>query len=108
MKARQLGPDALSGSEPSDTLQLAAQSCAWAYMTSSLEEELKRSGDSAQVALKVRRQELAAEEADIADSRVRYEAERMLDFYDELNDRKVRVIASFEGNGVIVSRSRKK
>ena len=77
-------------------------------MTSSLEEELKRSGDSAQVALKVRRQELAAEEADIADSRVRYEAERMLDFYDELNDRKVRVIASFEGNGVIVSRSRKK
>ena len=77
-------------------------------MTSSLEAELKRSGDSAQVALKVRRQELAAEEADIADSRVRYEAERMLDFYDELNDRKVRVIASFEGNGVIVSRSRKK
>ena len=69
---------------------------------------MKRSGDSAQVALKVRRQELAAEEADIADSRVRYEAERMLDFYDELNDRKVRVIASFEGNGVIVSRSRKK
>lgn len=77
-------------------------------MTSSLEEELKRSGDSAQVALKVRRQELAAEEADIADSRVRYEAERMLDFYDELNDRKVRVIVSFEGNGVIVARSRKK
>ena len=77
-------------------------------MTSSLEEELKRSCDSAQVALKVRRQELAAEEADIADSRVRYEAERMLDFYDELNDRKVRVIASFEGNGVIVSRLRKK
>ena len=77
-------------------------------MTSSLEEELKRSGDSAQVALKVRRQELAAEEADIADSRVRYEAERMLDFYDELNDRKVRVIASFEDNCVIVSRSRKK
>ncbi|KAI0722362.1 hypothetical protein C8T65DRAFT_564729 [Cerioporus squamosus] len=58
-------------------------------MTSGLEEELKKSDKAAHAALEMRRKELAAEEADIADSRIRYEAERMVDFYDELSDRKV-------------------
>ncbi|TFK94275.1 hypothetical protein K466DRAFT_477004 [Polyporus arcularius HHB13444] len=58
-------------------------------MASSLEEELKKSSHVAHSALEIRRKELAEEEEDIADSRIRYETERMLDFYDELSDRKV-------------------
>ncbi len=63
-------------------------------MASSLEEELKKSSHVAHSALELRRKELAAEEEDIADSRIRYETERMLDFYDELSDRKVRPLYS--------------
>ncbi|RPD66863.1 hypothetical protein L227DRAFT_648032 [Lentinus tigrinus ALCF2SS1-6] len=91
-KTRPQAPDALSSSETPDALQLAAQSCAWAYMTSGMEEELRRSDNAAQAALKARRKELAAEEADIADSRTRYEGERMLDFYDELSDHKYNAV----------------
>ncbi|KAI0638488.1 hypothetical protein C8Q77DRAFT_1048857 [Trametes polyzona] len=58
-------------------------------MTSSLEEGLLSGRLTAQDALAKRQAELDAEEADIADSRVRYEAERLLDFYDELGDAKV-------------------
>ncbi|KAL1939982.1 hypothetical protein VTO73DRAFT_9317 [Trametes versicolor] len=74
---------------PPDTLQLAAQSCAWSYMTSTVEEGLSSGRAAAQGAVKKRREELDVEEADVAESRVRYEAERLLDFYDELNDTKV-------------------
>ncbi|EIW61587.1 uncharacterized protein TRAVEDRAFT_69909 [Trametes versicolor FP-101664 SS1] len=58
-------------------------------MTSTVEEGLSSGRAAAQGALKKRREELDAEETDIAESRVRYEAERLLDFYDELNDTKV-------------------
>lgn len=58
-------------------------------MTSTVEEGLSSGRAAAQGALKKRREELDAEETDIAESRVRYEAERLLDFYDELNGTKV-------------------
>ena len=75
--------------EQSDQLQVAAQSCAWEYMTSTLQDELRRSRGAALAALETRKNDLAAEEADIAESRIRYEAERLIDFYDELSDKKV-------------------
>ncbi|OJT07109.1 hypothetical protein TRAPUB_2043 [Trametes pubescens] len=87
-KARPPAEVALPPGQP-DTLQLAAQSCAWSYMTSTVEEGLSSGRTVAQGALKKRKEELDVEEADIAESRVRYEAERLLDFYDELNDTKV-------------------
>lgn len=59
-------------------------------MTSTLEEGLSSGRSIAQDALDKRSEELDAEEADIAESRVRYEVERLLDFYDELSDTKVR------------------
>ncbi len=48
-----------------------------------------KSKNVARAALDTRRNELAAEEADIAESRVRFEAERLVDFYDKLGDRQV-------------------
>ena len=48
-----------------------------------------KSNNAARAVLDTRRNELAAEEADIAESRVRFEAERLVDFYDELGDRQV-------------------
>ncbi|KAI0776155.1 hypothetical protein BD413DRAFT_526869 [Trametes elegans] len=72
-----------------DELQVAAQTCAWSYMASTLDETLEFGRTSARVALERRQDELEADEADIADSRVRYEAERLLEFYDELCDMKV-------------------
>lgn len=59
-------------------------------MTSSLEDELGKATKVARAALEARQQKLDLEEADIAESRVRYEAERLLEFYDELSDRQVR------------------
>ncbi len=61
-------------------------------MTSTVEEGLSSGRTVAQGALKKRQEELDVEETDIAGSRVRYEAERLLDFYDELNDTKVRPV----------------
>ncbi|KAI0774563.1 hypothetical protein C8Q74DRAFT_1200959 [Fomes fomentarius] len=58
-------------------------------MTSTLEDELGKANKAAQIALEARKKDLNAEEADIAESRVRYESERLLDFYDELDDKKV-------------------
>ena len=58
-------------------------------MTSTLEAQFTKSRDTACAALEARSDELAAEEADIAESRVRFEAERLVDFYDELGDRQV-------------------
>lgn len=58
-------------------------------MTFTVEEGLSSGRTAAQGALQKRREELDVEETDIAESRVRYEAERLLDFYDELNDTKV-------------------
>ncbi|KAI1796094.1 hypothetical protein LXA43DRAFT_988311 [Ganoderma leucocontextum] len=58
-------------------------------MTSTLDVEFMKSKNAAREALDTRRNELAAEEADIAESRIRFEAERLVDFYDELVDRQV-------------------
>lgn len=58
-------------------------------MTSTLEDELGKARKAAQIALEARKEELDAEEADIAESRVRVESERLLDFYDELDGKKV-------------------
>ena len=58
-------------------------------MASSLEHELGRARTVTSAALETMKSELVTEEADIAESRVRYEAERLVDFYDELADKKV-------------------
>lgn len=58
-------------------------------MTSTLEDELGKASKAAQIALEARKEELDAEEADIAESRLRVESERLLDFYDELDGKKV-------------------
>ncbi|KAH9899553.1 hypothetical protein C8Q73DRAFT_743465 [Cubamyces lactineus] len=58
-------------------------------MGSTLEDELASSRSLAQAALEHREHELKEEESDIADNRVRYDAERLLEFYDELQDVKV-------------------
>ena len=57
---------------------------------STLQDRLGSSRATALAALESRKHELDVEEADIAESRVRYEAERLVDFYDELLDKKVR------------------
>ncbi|KAI0355301.1 hypothetical protein OH77DRAFT_1403237 [Trametes cingulata] len=57
-------------------------------MTSTLDDELSSSRLVARAALENKQAELTAEEQDIAESRVRYEAERVLNFYDELSDSK--------------------
>ncbi|KAI0751089.1 hypothetical protein C8Q80DRAFT_1155476, partial [Daedaleopsis nitida] len=75
--------------EQPNGLQTAAQSCAWTYMSTSLEDELQRARTTALGTIEARRRELAAAETDIAESRIRFEAERLLDFYDELDDKKV-------------------
>ncbi|OSD04538.1 hypothetical protein PYCCODRAFT_1476093 [Trametes coccinea BRFM310] len=89
LKPRPRAPEAAPRPAVPDALQLAAQSCAWSYMTSTLEEELVFSRSAAHAALQQRQKELDEEEADIAESRVRYEAERLLQFYDELSDVKI-------------------
>ncbi|KAI0331320.1 hypothetical protein GY45DRAFT_1249095 [Cubamyces sp. BRFM 1775] len=55
-------------------------------MSSTLEDELASARSLAHAALKQKENELKAEESDIADSRVRYDAERLLEFYDEFHD----------------------
>ncbi|KAI0832733.1 hypothetical protein BC628DRAFT_1528969 [Trametes gibbosa] len=89
-KTRARAPDSVAQptSQP-DELHLAAQSCAWSYMTSTIEDGLCAGRLSAEQSLKSRQEQLNVEEADIAESRVRYEAEQLLDFYDELSDVKV-------------------
>ena len=72
--------------EQTDAVQFAAQSCAWAYMSSTLEDELASSRALARRALEHKQNDLNTEESDITDSRVRYDAERLLEFYDELHE----------------------
>jgi len=55
-------------------------------MTTTLTRRFESSKQAAKAALEDRAQQQSAEEADIADARVRLEAERLLDFYDELSD----------------------
>ncbi|KAH9855044.1 hypothetical protein C2E23DRAFT_725656 [Lenzites betulinus] len=58
-------------------------------MTSTIEDGLSSGKLSAERSLKNRQAQITAEEADITESRVRYEAEQLLNFYDELSDAKV-------------------
>ncbi|TBU33036.1 hypothetical protein BD311DRAFT_653203 [Dichomitus squalens] len=58
-------------------------------MTSALEVEFEKAENIARAALNARKDELAAEEAGIAEGRVRFEAERLIQFYNELGDREV-------------------
>ncbi|EPS98734.1 hypothetical protein FOMPIDRAFT_1164819 [Fomitopsis schrenkii] len=53
-------------------------------MSASLENSYAASQRSAAAALEERRAELSAQEANIADARVRFDAERLVSFYDEL------------------------
>ncbi|KZT66047.1 hypothetical protein DAEQUDRAFT_730816 [Daedalea quercina L-15889] len=67
-----------------DALQQAAQIQSWLFMSATLENSYAAAQRSAAAALEQRRVELSEEEADIADARVRFDAERLIDFYDEL------------------------
>ena len=67
-----------------DTLQQAAQTQSWLYMLASLESSFAAAERSAAAALEQRRAELSAQEVDIADARVRFDAERLVNFYEEL------------------------
>ncbi|RDB19934.1 hypothetical protein Hypma_012941 [Hypsizygus marmoreus] len=68
----------------SDSLQVAAQLYPWLYMTSTLEACFKTAEETANKGLEARSQQLAEEEQDISDQRIRFEAEKAADFYDEL------------------------
>lgn len=67
-----------------DALQQAAQAQSWLYMSASLENSYAATERSAAAALEQQRTELSAQEADIADARVRFDAERLVSFYQEL------------------------
>ncbi|KAJ7223994.1 hypothetical protein C8J57DRAFT_1535891 [Mycena rebaudengoi] len=69
----------------SDPLQVAAQAYPWLYMSSTLEACFQSAETAAEKDLTTRAKELAEEESDISDQRVRLEAERAVEFYDELS-----------------------
>ncbi|KAJ6486475.1 hypothetical protein C8R47DRAFT_524198 [Mycena vitilis] len=68
-----------------DSLQVAAQIYPWMYMTSTLEACFKSSEAAAEKDLAARSAELSEEESDISDQRARLEAERNVEFYEELS-----------------------
>ncbi|KAJ6561450.1 hypothetical protein DFH09DRAFT_493904 [Mycena vulgaris] len=68
----------------SDALQVAAQVYPWMYMTSTLDACFKSAETAAEKDLAARTAELSLEESDISDQRARLEAERHIEFYDEL------------------------
>ncbi|KZT05550.1 uncharacterized protein LAESUDRAFT_655664 [Laetiporus sulphureus 93-53] len=61
-------------------------------MSSTLETSFEASKQAANKELQARAVELSAEETNIADARIRFEAERLLDFYEELTDSSTRSI----------------
>ncbi|KAG5219737.1 hypothetical protein IMY05_C4778000400 [Salix suchowensis] len=93
--------------EASDPLQIAAQLYPWMYMTSTLEANMKYAEASIQVrglyplhashgqssirrllgCIRGQRKELAEQEAEISDQRIRFELERVLALYEELGSR---------------------
>ncbi|KAJ7246601.1 hypothetical protein B0H12DRAFT_759645 [Mycena haematopus] len=68
-----------------DSLQVAAQIYPWIYMTSTLEACFKSAETAAEKDLAAREAELAEEESEVSDQRVRLEAERQIEFYEELS-----------------------
>ena len=81
-------------------------------MTSTLDAESTKAKNAARVALDTKGDELIDEEADIAESRVRFEAERLVNFYDELGDRQVSSMlhpyASTEVDSALLKRLQRK
>ncbi|KAF8214103.1 hypothetical protein K438DRAFT_1927286 [Mycena galopus ATCC 62051] len=77
-----------SGSAPqptNDPLQVAAQVYPWIYMTSTLEACFKSAETATEKDFTTREAELAEEESDLSDQRARLEAERQIEFYEELS-----------------------
>ncbi|KAJ7637208.1 hypothetical protein B0H17DRAFT_1107204 [Mycena rosella] len=72
----------------SDPLQVAAQVYPWMYMTSTLDACFKSAETAAEKDLAARTAELALEAADLSEQRARLEAERRVEFYDELSSDK--------------------
>ncbi|KAF9478392.1 hypothetical protein BDN70DRAFT_879996 [Pholiota conissans] len=68
----------------SDPLQVAAQVYPWTYMTSTLDACFKGAEAAATNDLETRTKELSEEESELAEQRDRLEAERALDFFEEL------------------------
>ncbi|KAJ7167688.1 hypothetical protein C8R46DRAFT_1350650 [Mycena filopes] len=68
----------------SDPLQVAAHVYPWMYMTSTLEACFKSAESTAEKDLEERAKEISGEESDISDQRARLEAERKIEFYEEL------------------------
>lgn len=94
----------------SDPLQVAAQLYPWLYMTSTLEACFQTAEETAKVRelsiiigsvfqlllvqkdLQKRSEEIDAEESDFAEQRERYEAEQVVNFYDELSTEAVSLV----------------
>ncbi|KAF8969353.1 hypothetical protein BDZ97DRAFT_1915316 [Flammula alnicola] len=68
----------------SDPLQVAAQVYPWTYMSSTLDACFKGAETIAINDLETRARQLTEEESEIADERDRLEAERAIDFFEEL------------------------
>ncbi|KAF5371342.1 hypothetical protein D9758_004183 [Tetrapyrgos nigripes] len=82
-----------NGTSSSDPLQVAAQLYPWMYMTSTLEACFKTAEETANKELDERAKSLEAGEADVSDQQVRMEAERTIEFYDELSSDKFATVA---------------
>jgi len=80
-------PPASQRQEPSldtDPLHLAAQVYSWTYMSSTLDACFKSAEEAANKDLETWNKELATEEAEISEQRQRLDAQRAIEFYDEL------------------------
>ncbi|KAJ7639399.1 hypothetical protein FB45DRAFT_426181 [Roridomyces roridus] len=69
----------------SDPLQVAAQVYPWMYMTSTLDACFESAGKAAEQDIAARTEAVSELEATMSDQRVRLEAERSIEFYDELS-----------------------
>ncbi|KAI0921202.1 hypothetical protein AcW2_006251 [Taiwanofungus camphoratus] len=74
----------LLSSIDTDDLQIAAQLQSWLFMSTALQDRARTAKLAAHSAIETREKQLLAEENDITDSRIRFEAERLLRFYEEL------------------------
>ncbi|KAI0082513.1 hypothetical protein K474DRAFT_1655303 [Panus rudis PR-1116 ss-1] len=72
-----------------DTMNILAQAYAWQYMTATTEDCYEKTRKSSLETLEASSRELSEQEDKIADARIRFEAERVLDFCDQLSDCKM-------------------
>lgn len=85
--AKQHNPAPVQEPEPAlDPLQSVAQMLSWFYMTSQVNMQHRATERAVLQSLQTRAKELAEEEGEVKDSRLRHEAECMLNFLDELGD----------------------